>query len=103
MISLTCDYHPGASDDATIHHPTEISSSGIPVSSSQEPKVVKSFLAESYDQKWCRPLLPLCQKSERAENQNFGGHFSRRIYLLLKGDLDTFKESLLIFDKNLKN
>ena len=24
-------------------------------------------------------LLPLCEKSYRADNQNFGGHFSRRI------------------------
>ena len=41
----------GAPDDATIHHATEILSSGTHVSSSQEPKVVKSFLAESHDQK----------------------------------------------------
>ena len=36
MISLTCDYHPGAPDDATIHHVREILSSGTHVSSSQK-------------------------------------------------------------------
>ena len=82
MISLTCDYRPGAPDDATIRHTTETLSPGTHVSSSQDPKVVESFLAESHDQKLCVPLLPLCQKSQRVENQNFGGHFSRRICLL---------------------
>ena len=47
MISLTCDYHPGAPDDATIHHVREILSSGTHVSSSQKRKGLKSFLAES--------------------------------------------------------
>ena len=44
-------------------------------------KGVKSFLAESRGQKLKLSLLPLCQKSWRSENQNFGGHFSRRICL----------------------
>ena len=47
MIRLKCDYHPGAPDDATIHHAREILSSGTHVSSSQKRKGVKSFLAES--------------------------------------------------------
>ena len=59
MISLTRDYHPTAPDDATIHHATDMLSSGTHVSSSQEPKVVKSFLAESHDQKWCTTFAPL--------------------------------------------
>ena len=47
MISLTCDYHPGAPHDATIHHVREILSSGTHVSSSKKRKGLKSFLAES--------------------------------------------------------
>ena len=119
MISLTCDYHPATPVDATIHHPTElffdhgtmtkqkfhhlghfhhsteILSSGTHVSSSQEPKVVKSFLAESHDQKWCVPLLPICQKSWKIENQNFGGHFPRRICLLRPKSHSSSKEGSL--------
>ena len=38
MISLTCDYHSAAPDDATIHHAAEILSSGTHVSSSQKTK-----------------------------------------------------------------
>ena len=41
MISLICDYHPGAPDDATIHHVREILSSGTHVSSSQKTKRVE--------------------------------------------------------------
>ena len=41
MISLTCDYHPAAPDDATIHHAAEILSSGTHVSSSQKTKRVE--------------------------------------------------------------
>ena len=50
MISLTCYYHPGAPDDATIHHVREILSSRTHVSSSQKRKGLKSFLAESREQ-----------------------------------------------------
>ena len=45
-------------------------------------KGLKSFLAESRGQKLKLSLLPLRQKSQRVENQNFGGNFSRRICLL---------------------
>ena len=41
MINLTCDYHPGAPDDATIHHVREILSSRTHVSSSQKTKRVE--------------------------------------------------------------
>ena len=103
MISLTCDYHLGASDDATIHHATDILSSGTHVSSSQDPKVVKSFLAESHDRKLCMPLLPLYQKSWRAENQNFGDHFSRRICLYdVQKAIAPQKQAVCRFSDNVK-
>ena len=63
MISLTCDYHPAAPDDATIHHAAEILSSGTHVSSSQKTKRVEVSLAESRGQKLKLSLLPLRQKS----------------------------------------
>ena len=43
MISLTCDYHPGAPDDATIHHATEFFSSRTYVSSSQDTNCESHF------------------------------------------------------------
>ena len=82
MISLTCDYHPGAPDDATIHHVREILSSGTHVSSSQKTKRVEVIFGRKSGKKQKLSLLPLRQKSYRVENQNFGGNFSRRICLL---------------------
>ena len=82
MISLTCDYHPGAPHDATIHHVREILSSGTHVSSSQKTKRVEVIFRRKSGKKQKRSLLPLRQKSQRVENQNFGGNFSRRICLL---------------------
>ena len=63
MISLTCDYHPGAPDDATIHRATEILSSGTHVSSSQDTRVVWQGLNVKviFGQK-SRPKFAICRK-----------------------------------------
>ena len=52
------------------------------VSSSQKTKRVEVIFGRKSGKKLKLSLLPLRQKSQRVENQNFGGNFSRRICLL---------------------
>ena len=75
MISLTCDCHPGAPHDATIHHVREILSSGTHVSSSQKRKGLKSFLAESREKNWNYLFYPSAKSRRELKIKTLGVTF----------------------------
>ena len=75
MISLICDYHPGAPDDATIHHAREILASGTHVSSSQKTKRVEVIFGRKSGKKQKLSLLPSAKSRRELKIKTLGVTF----------------------------
>ena len=75
MISLTCYYHPGAPESATIHHVREILSFGTHVTSSQKTKRVEAIFGRKSGKNLKLSLLPSAKSRRESKIKTLGVTF----------------------------